>query len=86
MALGRNWIVSYEVYVLKRGRWSIDHAGPEGEAARERLQQILRRGGVEGVRMVRDIYDPASDKSVTHIQHEQHFASGGKVPQSRRGA
>ncbi len=57
-AAGRVLEVHFEVHVLEEGRWLIDYVTPEEEEARREALELARRPEVEGVRLIKELYDP----------------------------
>ncbi len=57
-AAGRVLEVHFEVHVLEEGRWLIDYVTPEEEEARREALELSRRPEVEGVRLIKELYDP----------------------------
>ncbi len=56
-------LVHFEVQVLRGTRWTIELALEDGELALERAQQILRQPEIDGIKVWKEIHDPATGES-----------------------
>jgi hypothetical protein len=60
-------LVHFEVHALHGERWSIDTALQDGELALERARQLLQLADVHGVKVWKEIHDPASGQTAGRI-------------------
>ncbi len=73
--------VSYEVYSLREGNWSLDSVYDDRGLALDEARHLLKRRRQKGVNVVKENYDDETNKSIaTPIFHEGAHPSG--VPRS----
>lgn len=63
--------INYEIHLLQGRRWLIDSAGPDETMARELAERYSRRPNLLGVRLVREAYNPSTDRSAARILFER---------------
>ncbi len=57
--------VSFEVYTLKSGQWLLDSVFNEKQDATTEAWRILNIGRFDGVRVIQESYDDATNKAIT---------------------
>ena len=60
-------LVHYEVHVQRGERWTIELTAVEEELACERARQFLQRTEVDGIKVWKEVYQPASGQSAGRI-------------------
>ena len=60
-------LVHFEVQALHGERWLIDTALQDGDLALERARQLLQRADVSGVKVWKEIHDPASGQTAGRV-------------------
>jgi hypothetical protein len=60
-------LVHFEVHVQRGARWTIELTAAEEELACERARQFLQRADVDGVKVWKEVYQPASGQSAGRI-------------------
>ncbi len=63
--------VSYEVYSLREGNWSLDSVYDDRGLALDEARQLVKRRYEKGVKVVKENYDDETNKAIpTTIFHE----------------
>ena len=60
-------LVHFEVHVQRGARWTIELTAAEEELACERARQFLQRADVDGIKVWKEVYQPASGQSAGRI-------------------
>lgn len=60
-AVGR--LTHFEVHALRGTRWTIEVGLEDGELALEQARQVLQRADVDGVKVWKELHDPATGES-----------------------
>ena len=60
-------LVHFEVHVQRGARWTIELTAVEEELACERARQFLQRADVDGIKVWKEVYQPASGQSAGRI-------------------
>lgn len=60
-------LVHFEVHVQRGVRWTIELTAAEEELACERARQFLQRADVDGIKVWKEVYHPASGQSAGRI-------------------
>ena len=60
-------LVHFEVHALRGARWTIELALEDGGLALERAQQMLQLAELDGVKVWKEIHDPATGKSAGRV-------------------
>ena len=60
-------LVHFEVHVQRGARWTIELTAAEEELACERARQFLQQAEVDGIKVWKEIYHPASGQSAGRI-------------------
>ena len=60
-------LVHFEVHALRGARWTIELALEDGELALERAQQMLQQAEIDGVKVWKEIHDPATGGSAGRV-------------------
>ncbi len=83
MSPSRSWQITYEIHLLEGGRWTVFFSSPEAAEARGMLDRLWERPEVVGLRLVKEIWDPDTDRSSTLVLDERRRrrpAGGRYVP------
>jgi hypothetical protein len=78
-------ITAFEVHVCRGGRWTIDAILGQEEQARHHFEAIARDPGIDAVRLVKELFSPASGRTATrtlaeHARHEPARAPAARAP------
>ena len=60
-------LVHFEVHVQRGARWTIELTAAEEELACERARQFLQRADVDGIKVWKEVYQPANGQSAGRI-------------------
>ena len=60
-------LVHFEVHVQRGARWTIELTAAEEELACERARQFLQQADVDGIKVWKEVYQPASGQSAGRI-------------------
>ena len=60
-------LVHYEVHVQRGARWTIELTSAEEDLACERARELLQQAEVDGIKVWKEVYDPASGRSAGRI-------------------
>jgi hypothetical protein len=60
-------LVHFEVQALHGERWLIDTALQDGGLALERARQLLQRADIAGVKVWKEVHDPASGQTAGRV-------------------
>ncbi len=72
----------FEIHVLHGDRWVIDYVSTSREEALEEAGELLRRPEIGGVRVVKELFNPATETTAARILFE-HLRPIGPVPRRR---
>ncbi len=61
----------FEVYVLESDRWTIGYVSTSREEALEEASELVRRPEIAGVRVVRELFNPATEATAARIVFER---------------
>lgn len=66
-----NFNSSFEVLVLEGSRWNVKHVADSQGDAMATAVELTKRGGINGVRVIKDFYDESSGLSYEKVLYEQ---------------
>ena len=70
-AMASAMVVHFEVHVLHQGRWVIDCSGQEEAAVRNVAKEYAQRPEIMGVRLVKEMYNPSTDRAAARVLLEK---------------
>lgn len=65
--------ISFEVYVECSGRWLLEDVFDEQRAALDHAERLRQRRDVDGIRVVRETYDPKRDERSERVIFDTAF-------------
>ncbi len=71
MSRDQHWHITYEIHVWDDGRWTVFFSSPEAAEARGMLERLWDKAEITGLRLVKEIWDPATDRCSTLVLDER---------------